>query len=131
MTAYPRVTAKFSGRIKKSGLGSKIKMFLITAAAVFLIISFFWGEFGFIRMWYLTKKIDKVKHDIAVLKVQRNDLLWETDKIKNDPEYIQRYAIEKYGYARPEQKIIQFVPADSTTREHIKTTTVRHADSRK
>ena len=92
----------------------KLKMFALTAAVVFLIISFFWGESGFIRMWYLTKKIERVEHDIRILKVQRNDLLWETDKIKNDPDYIQRYAIETYGYARPEQKIIQFVPADTS-----------------
>jgi cell division protein FtsB len=65
-------------------------------------------------MWFLTKKIDRVEQDIRTLKVQRNDLLWETDKLKNDPDYIQRYAIETYGYAKPDQKIIQFVPADTS-----------------
>ena len=52
-------------------------------------------------MWYLSKKIERIEKDIDVLKVQRNDLLWETDKMKNDPQYIQRYAVETYGYARP------------------------------
>ena len=36
------------------------------------------------------------------------------DKMKNDPDYIKRYAVEKYGYARPDQKVIQFVPTDTT-----------------
>jgi cell division protein FtsB len=107
-----------SGR--RSGLMFKLKMFLATAAVVFLIISFFWGESGLIRMWYLTKKIDRVEQDIKMLKVHRNDLLWETDKIKNDPDYIQHYAIETYGYARPDQKIIQFVPADTSSSSDVK-----------
>jgi cell division protein FtsB len=71
-------------------------------------------------MWYLTKKIERIESDIERLKVQRNDLLWETDKIKNDPDYLQRYAIETYGYAKPDQKIIQFVPADSSSSSEVK-----------
>jgi cell division protein FtsB len=114
MGEYPKVSDRFSNRASKSGWKSRLKMFVITAAVVFIIISFFWGEFGFFRMWFISKKIERIERDIAVLKVQRNDLLWETDKMQNDPQYIQRYAVETYGYARPEQKIIQFVPADST-----------------
>lgn len=131
MAEYPRVSDRFSGRAKKSGWIAKLKMFLITMAVVFLIISFFWGEFGFFRIWYLSKKIENLEKDVAVLKVQRNDLLWETDKIKNDPDYIQRYAIETYGYARPEQKIIQFVPADSTATGLVRNAAAKKSDERK
>jgi cell division protein FtsB len=117
MAEYPKVSRKFSKRLNGGGWKSKLKMFLITGAFVFIVISFFWGEFGFFRMWYLAKKIDRLEKDIRVLQVQRNDILWETDKIQNDPQYIQRYAVEKYGYARPDQKIIQFVPPDSSSYE--------------
>ncbi len=64
-------------------------------------------------MWVLTKKIEKLEKDILVLKLERQDALWEIDKMKNDPEYIQKYAVQKYGYARPDQNVIQFVPTDS------------------
>jgi cell division protein FtsB len=114
MAEYPRVSSRFASRVKKSGLRSKLKMFFITAATVFLVISFFWGEFGFFRMWILSRRIDKLEKQIKILKVQRQDLLWEIDKMKNDPEYIQRYAIETFGYARPDQKVIQFVRPDSS-----------------
>jgi cell division protein FtsB len=131
MAEYPRVSDKFSGRVKKSGWMAKIRMFFITMAVVFLIISFFWGEYGFFRMWHLSKKIENLEKDVAILKVQRNDLLWETDKIKNDPDYIQRYATEKYGYARPEQKIIQFVPADSNSTGLIRNAAAKKPASQK
>lgn len=113
MSEYPTVSKKFARRVKTSGLKSKIKMFAITAFFVFMAISFFWGEFGFLRMWILGRKIDKLQQDIRVLKVQRHDILWETDKIKNDQAYIMRYAVETFGYARPDQKVIQFVHKDS------------------
>jgi cell division protein FtsB len=110
------------GRGRGTGFMYKLKMFLVIAATVFLIFSFFWGESGFIRLWYIDKKIEKVERDIKILKVQRNDLLWETDKIKNDPDYLQRYAIETYGYAKPDQKIIQFVPADTSSSPGVRPT---------
>jgi cell division protein FtsB len=87
-----------------------------------MIISFFWGEYGLVRMFFLSSKIKNLKKDISLLKVQRNDYLWETDKMKNDPAYIQRYAVETYGYAKPEHKIIQFVPADSSAASKYKKT---------
>jgi cell division protein FtsB len=115
MAEYPKVSRKFSNRVSGGNWKSKLKMFLITGLLVFIIISFFWGEFGFFRMWYLAKKIDRLEKDILVLKIQRNDILWETDRMQSDPQYIKRYAVEKYGYARPDQKIIQFVPVDSSS----------------
>ena len=114
MAEYPSVSKQFSRRVRRSGIGSRIKMFLVTVAFVFLVISFFWGEFGLVRMWFLARKIERLEQNNRVLKVERNDILWETDKMKNDPAYIQQYAIETYGYARPDQKIVQFVPADSS-----------------
>ncbi len=56
MTEYPKVSERFSSRVNHSTWKSKLKMFLITVACVFLIVSFFWGEFGFFRMWYLVQK---------------------------------------------------------------------------
>lgn len=93
-------------------------MFGLVLFSVFIILSFSWGEFGFIRMWILSKKIEKLEKEIATLKVQKQDIAWEIDRMKNDSDYIKRYAVEKYGYARPDQKIIQFVPPDTSSKEN-------------
>lgn len=92
-------------------------MFGLVLITVFIILSFSWGEFGFIRMWILSKRIEKLEKEIATLKVQKQDIAWEIDRMKNDPDYIKKYAVEKYGYARPDQKIIQFVPPDTSATE--------------
>ncbi len=115
MARYPKVSRKFKSRLKKSKIKLRLLMFGIITAAVFVILSFFWGEFGFVRIWILSKKIEKLEKKIAALQVEQQDLLWEMDKMKNDPDYIKRYAVEKYGYARPDQKVIQFVPTDTTS----------------
>ncbi len=113
MSSYPMISRKFTGRLKRPGIKSRLLMFAIILAMVTVILSFFWGEFGFIRMWILARKIDKLEKEIVLLSVQKQDLLWEIDKMKNDTDYIRSYAVEKYGYARPDQKIIQFIPSDS------------------
>ena len=113
MAAYPRASKKFSRRVRNSGFFSRIKIFIYVLAAVSIILFFFWGEYGFFRMWILDRKIDKLEHEILVLKVAKQDLLWEIDRMKNDPDFLVRYAVENYGYARPDQRIIHFVPDDS------------------
>jgi len=119
MAEDPKISG-LKGKIKKSNLRSRLIMFAIIVGVVFIVLSFFWNEYGFIRMWILERKIEKPEKEIVVLKVEKQDLLWEIDKMKNDPEYIKQYAVEKYGYARSDQKVIQFVPADSTNSELVK-----------
>ncbi len=126
MAAYPKMSNKFKSRVKKSKLKSRIIMFGVIVGTVFLILSFFWNEYGFVRMWILKRNIEKLEKEIIALRVEKHDLLWEIDKMENDPEYIKRYAVEKYGYARSDQKVIQFVPADSSEGELI-----RHISDRK
>jgi cell division protein FtsB len=117
MSAYPRTSKKFIQRVKKSSYLPRIRIFIYVLAAVSIILFFFWGEFGFFRMWILHRKMVKLENEIVTLKVAKQDLLWEIDKIKNDSDYLIKYAVENYGYARPDQKIIQFVPMDTTVTE--------------
>ena len=115
--AYPRVSKKFSKRIKSTKFSSRFKMFLATLAVVLLFFYFFWGEYGFFRLWILKHKISRLNSEISTLKVQQHDIIWEKEKLKKDPEYLKKYAAEHYGYARRDQTVIQFVPSDSTATE--------------
>lgn len=114
MTAYPRTSKKFVRRVKGSSLLPRLKIFIYVLIAVSVILIFFWGEFGFFRMWILHRKIVKLENEVLTLKVAKQDLLWEIDKMKHDPDYLIKHAVENFGYARPDQKIIQFVPVDTS-----------------
>jgi cell division protein FtsB len=105
MSAYPRTSKKFIQRVKRSSYLPRIRIFIYVLAAVSIILFFFWGEFGFFRMWILHRKMVKLEKEIVTLKVAKQDLLWEIDKIKNNSDYLIKYAVENYGYARPDQKI--------------------------
>ena len=113
MAAYPKTSKKFSRRVRGSRAWPRIKIFLYVMAAVSIILFFFWGEFGFIRMWILHRRIVKLEQEVLTLKVAKQDLLWEIKKMKTDPNYIIKHTVENYGYARPDQKIIQFVQVDT------------------
>ncbi len=112
--AYPRTSRKFIRRVKGSGIWPRLRLFIYVLVAVSIILIFFWGEFGFFRMWILHRKIVKLENEVVSLKVAKQDLLWEIEKMKNDPDYLIKYAVENYGYARPDQRIIQFVPVDTS-----------------
>lgn len=114
MAAFPRQSKKFSRRVKNLPFLPRIRIFIYVLIAVSIILFFFWGEYGFLRMWILHRRIDKLEKQVLALKVAKQDLLWEIDKMKNDPDYLIKYAVENYGYARPDQKIIHFVPLDTT-----------------
>lgn len=121
MAAFPRQSKKFTKRVKNSGFLPRIKIFIYVLAAVSIILFFFWGEYGFFRMWILHRKIDRLEKEVLALKVAKQDLLWEIDKMRNDPDYLIRYAVENYGYARPDQKIIHFVPLDTSATDQVAT----------
>jgi len=93
---------------------SRLKMFLWTLGFVLLFFYFFWGESGFLRMWILKHEISALEANITMLKVQKHDMLWELEKLKKDKEYLKKYAAKAFGYARPDQTVIQFTQDDST-----------------
>ena len=69
------------------------------------------GEYGLLKIYRLHNRIIETEKEIIRLQVESEDLKWEIDKLKNDSTYIKLFAAEYYGYAKPDQSIIQFLPA--------------------
>ncbi|MCP4582501.1 MAG: septum formation initiator family protein [candidate division Zixibacteria bacterium] len=113
---FPRMTTDILKRLRMDRLGKRVKKFLLLTSVVFVAVLFTRGDYGLFRIYKLHSKVDEAKKDITHLKVQAEDLTWEIDKLKNDSAYIKLYASEQYGYAKSNQKIIQFLPSpeDST-----------------
>ena len=112
---FPKVSTDFIKKVKKEKSG-KLRRILYLTAFVFIVVMFARGDDGLIKIYHFNSKIEDAKQDITRLKVEAEDLNWEIKKLKRDSTYIKLYAAERYGYAKADQTIIQFLPAaeDST-----------------
>jgi cell division protein FtsB len=116
MADLPKVSTKFPRRTKKKDLGRRLKRYFLLTCIVFIGVLFYQGEYGLHKIFRLRTKIKTAQNEITQLKVQGADLKWEIDKLKADSQYIQLYASEHFGYAKPGVDVIQFVssPQDTT-----------------
>ncbi len=96
--------------------GKTAKFFLLLGA-VFFTLTFFGGDFGFVRIWNLHQKKKELELESKKLQVQILDLQVEKDKLKNDKSYLEKIAREKLGMVKEGEKVYRFVPLpeDSTS----------------
>jgi cell division protein FtsB len=116
MAELPKVSQDFNRRVSKKSLSANIKRFVIVTFVVGVGVLFAQGDYGLLKIYRLRTKIKATEREITQLKVKASDLKWETDKLKVDSTYIQLYASEKFGYAKPEGTVIQFVSSTDSTR---------------
>ena len=112
----PKFSTDFINKINRKKYSKKLKRMINLRLFVFMGFFFGPGDFGFLNISPLKKKIDSAEKEIDRLKVQAVDYQWEINKLKNDSVYIKLYASEIYGYGKAGQTIIQFIPplADTT-----------------
>ena len=78
------------------------------------VIALLLGFFGY-KMYYYWPKIYSNYHEKQVLEAKYNDLLAEEDTLSDDivklqdPDYIARYAREKYLYSKNGEIIIRIL----------------------
>jgi len=106
----PKVPKELVKKARK-GKSSKLKQTLFIFVLVFVAVIFTRGDSGLVKIYRLNDKISTAQQEIVRLKIEAEDLNWEINKLKEDSAYIKLYAAEYYGYAKPDQTIIQFLPA--------------------
>lgn len=110
----PKISKEFIKKVKREKT-SKLKKAFFVSIIVFIVVMFARGDYGLLKIYRLYNKIDSAEKEIVRLKVEAEDLKWELSKLKNDSTYIKLFAAEHYGYAMPDQTIIQFLPAPEDT----------------
>jgi len=113
MAELPKVSQDFNRRVNRKGFSASITRVVILTFLVGVGVMFAQGDYGLLKIYRLKTKIKAAEKEVTELKVKAADLKWETDKLKADSLYIQLYASNRYGYAKPEGQIIKFVSADS------------------
>ena len=87
----------------------RIRHILILLALAILIVFFATGQRGTIQMISFVKQKHDLEEEIKILEAEKKQLEIEKDKIKNDPEYIEKIAREKYKMKKKDEKVYQIV----------------------
>src|SRR3972149_4301596 len=97
------VLAKLTRRLASALPHSRLKRFIILAGIIFLIFTYFSGDFGFIRMMRLKQKKKNLELQFKKLQAEVLQLEREKNLLQSDPYYLEKIAREKYGLSRPDE----------------------------
>lgn len=81
---------------------------IITLALLYLSINLLFGDMGVIKYIELNRNKSKIETEINTIKTENETLKKHVTSLKKDPFYIEKYAREEYGLAKPDEYIFQF-----------------------
>jgi cell division protein FtsB len=80
----------------------------VSLAVLYLVFALMFGNMGLIKYRSLTKIKSGLDAEIGTLEKENKALRTHVDSLKYDDYYIEKYAREEYGLARPDEYIFQF-----------------------
>jgi cell division protein FtsB len=81
---------------------------VIILAFLYISTSILFGNMGLIRYLALKKTKSTLETEIATLEKENKILQTQINALKEDPYYIEKYAREEFGLAKPDEYIFQF-----------------------
>jgi cell division protein FtsB len=84
-------------------------VFFLFALAIIALLSYslFFGDMGVFKYFELRDNKERLEQDIAKLDEKNRILNEQVNSLKKDPYYIEKYAREEYGLAKPDEVIFQ------------------------
>jgi cell division protein FtsB len=106
------------GKIKTRGLRQQVSreqrkrtyIFFagIAIALAYLSYNLLFGEMGVIKYIELKQNKKRLESEITRIDKENKALNVQVNSLKKDPYYIEKYAREEYGLAKPDEFIFQF-----------------------
>ena len=88
---------------------------LRTVVLVVLAVSFaVYGGQGLTRVWTLKQDVESLEREVGALRVETAQLTDEVNRLRTDPDVIERIAREKLGLVRPGERIYKLPPASGS-----------------
>ncbi len=81
---------------------------IVTLAFIYMVIALVLGNMGFLKYTALTKTKNTLDTEISTLEKENKALKAHISALKDDDFYIEKYAREEYGLAKPNEYIFQF-----------------------
>jgi cell division protein FtsB len=97
-------------------IGDGIQKFIFVLIISALLYTFVLGDGGVVRILLLRHRTVELEQDIAGLESDMELLKSEIDNMKNNPFYMEKIGRERFGYLKPEDRVIKIVPQDGDRR---------------
>jgi cell division protein FtsB len=81
---------------------------VIFLSFLYLFISLFFGDMGIIRYRELLKTQNQLSAEIKDIELENKQFRTQINLFKEDPFYMEKYAREEYGLAKPDEYIFQY-----------------------
>ncbi len=80
----------------------------VLVAMTYLFYNLIFGDMGVMKYYELRQNKKRLETDLARIDRENKALNEQVNALKKDPFYIEKYAREEYGLAKPDEFIFQF-----------------------
>lgn len=105
MTSHNLLRKQVASEIKKRRL---IFFTIICLSLFYFVISFTFGDSGLLKYRELRKKKSELAAEIQAIETRNNALKSELKLLKENPFYLEKYAREDFGMAKPDEYIFKY-----------------------
>ncbi|PWU21702.1 MAG: septation ring formation regulator EzrA [Candidatus Rokuibacteriota bacterium] len=82
-----------------------------TALALAALAILGYGGQSLARVWQMRREVETLERDIAALRVDTAELSATVERLRSDPELIERLARELLGLVKPDERVLKLPPA--------------------
>jgi cell division protein FtsB len=104
-----KTTKRLREQVEKERKRRNLIFFSITIVIIFYLSTILiFGDPGIIKYNSLNKTKKKLEMEIKEIEKENKLLQAQINSLKEDPFYIEKYAREEFGLAKPDEYIFQF-----------------------
>jgi cell division protein FtsB len=78
------------------------------AVSVLALALVAYGSSGLVRVWQMKRDVETLEREIVTLRGETEDLARSVDRLRVDPETIEKIAREEFGLVRPGERVLKF-----------------------
>jgi len=105
MSSQNLLRKQVSSEIKKRRL---IFYTIVFLSLLYFVISFTFGDTGFLRYRELGKKKSQISRELGEIEAGNARLRTEVKLLKEDPFYLEKHAREDFGMAKPDEYVFKY-----------------------
>ena len=110
MSRREAVRAAIASLLPRERRARRRRMAVVAAVLGFLLWAFVGGSDGFYAQWRMSRRIDDLRRSNNRLELTNELMRLQIQRLTDDMDYIERIARERYGMARPDERVYRVLP---------------------